>query len=501
MEPHSAPETRTPPTRLGPMLRRVGPGMVVAGSIVGSGELIATTKVGAESGFVLLWLILIGCGIKVFAQVEFGRRALIGGRTALEALDEMPGPRLKVGWPVWGWLAMTLLALGQQGGIVGALGMAVSMQVPATEQGARFQEAQDAWVQSRVELALARGGRIGDVEAGPLEAMASEEARLAALAQGLDAPTDPLIWGGLIAVLTAVLLYFGRYGLIERFSTVLVAGFTLVTTATLALLQTKEGWAVGWGDVREGLSLGVPEAGIGSALAAFGIIGVGAAELIMYPYWCLEKGYARWTGPPEDSDTWRARARGWMRVLRVDAWLSMVVYTVATAVFFLLGAAVLGRAGLDPEGENLVRILREMYVPVFGDWAAPIFLGGAFAVLYSTFFVGCGGMARIAADGLGLFGLVGRDEATRALWSRRMGAVYPLLGFVIFAFVRAPAKLVLAAGVAQALMLTVLGAGALYFRYRKTPRELMPGRAWDLGLWVSCIGFFIVGGWLLYTKL
>ncbi len=35
---------------------------------------------------------------------------------------------------------------------------------------------------------------------------------------------------------------------------------------------------------------------IGTALATFGIIGVGAAELVVYPYWCLEKGYARFTG-------------------------------------------------------------------------------------------------------------------------------------------------------------------------------------------------------------
>ena len=55
--------------------------MIVAGSIVGSGELIATTKTGAEAGFTLLWLILIGCVVKVFVQVELGRRAVITGET------------------------------------------------------------------------------------------------------------------------------------------------------------------------------------------------------------------------------------------------------------------------------------------------------------------------------------------------------------------------------------------------------------------------------------
>ena len=49
--------TETPPTAIGGMLRRLGHGLIVAGSIVGSGELIATTKTGAEAGFWLLWLI------------------------------------------------------------------------------------------------------------------------------------------------------------------------------------------------------------------------------------------------------------------------------------------------------------------------------------------------------------------------------------------------------------------------------------------------------------
>lgn len=66
-----------PPRTLGATLRRLGPGMIIAGSIVGSGELIATTKVGAEAGFSLLWVIILGCVIKVFTQVEFGRYAIL----------------------------------------------------------------------------------------------------------------------------------------------------------------------------------------------------------------------------------------------------------------------------------------------------------------------------------------------------------------------------------------------------------------------------------------
>ena len=64
------------PTTVWGILRRIGPGLIVAGSIVGSGELIATTVTGAQAGFWLLWLIIIGCVIKVFVQVELGRYAI-----------------------------------------------------------------------------------------------------------------------------------------------------------------------------------------------------------------------------------------------------------------------------------------------------------------------------------------------------------------------------------------------------------------------------------------
>ena len=75
--------------------------------------------------------------------------------------------------------------------------------------------------------------------------------------------------------------------------------------------------------------------------AGAGITGVGAAELFMYPYWCVEKGYARFVGPHEPGPEWIARARGWIRVMHVDILCSLVIYTMATVAFYL------GRAGFS----------------------------------------------------------------------------------------------------------------------------------------------------------
>ena len=69
--------------------------------MVGSGELVATTVLGAENGYTLLWLVLVSCVIKVVIQNELGRYAIGTGETTLEAFNHTPGPRLGVSWIVW----------------------------------------------------------------------------------------------------------------------------------------------------------------------------------------------------------------------------------------------------------------------------------------------------------------------------------------------------------------------------------------------------------------
>ena len=64
-DPQPTDQTREAPQDLKGTLREIGPGIIIAGSVVGSGELIATTIAGAEAGFWLLWIILIGCIVKV----------------------------------------------------------------------------------------------------------------------------------------------------------------------------------------------------------------------------------------------------------------------------------------------------------------------------------------------------------------------------------------------------------------------------------------------------
>ncbi len=119
-----------PPETLWKALREIGPGIILAGSIVGSGELIATTTLGADWGYMFLWLILFSCVIKVFVQIELGRVAISTGKPTLGVLNELRGWRFRVNWQVWWWLFMVLATVAQMGAMVGSVGQALNLAIP-----------------------------------------------------------------------------------------------------------------------------------------------------------------------------------------------------------------------------------------------------------------------------------------------------------------------------------------------------------------------------------
>lgn len=508
---------QSPPTSIVGTLRRLGPGLIIAASIVGSGELIGTTKTGAEAGFYLLWLIVLGCVIKVFVQVEFGRYAIANGRTSIEGLNEVPGPRLRVSWLMWYWLLMFSLGLGQLGGIVGGVGQALSLVVPISGDVKQLLELQDARSQfdraftaqlEQAGLADAANHRV--LSAAPeniqephravWNELHDQRGDYPVIPASLGYTYDDVYWTVIVTVITAALLVLGRYGLVQNVSAILVAGFTAVTVFNVMALQSQPQWAIDGRDLWLGLSFQLPPMRSGvsplvTALSTFGIIGVGASELIAYPYWCLEKGYARFTGPRDASAGWAQRARGWLAVMRWDAWCSMLIYTFATVAFYLAGAAVLNPEGLNPDGNSMLYTLVQMYVPVFGAWAGPLFLFGAFAVLYSTFFVATAGNARMGADAMAVFRVIDGADANRQRWVRRLCGLFPFVSLAIYLYVKNPVTLVLISGMAQSIMLPMLGGAGLFFRYRRCDDRIRPTRFWDLLLWLSVLGLLIAGGW------
>jgi uncharacterized membrane protein len=106
----------------------------------------------------------------------------------------------------------------------------------------------------------------------------------------------------------------------------------------------------------------------------------------------------------------------------------------------------------------------------------------------------------MVADGLVLAGLLKGDENSRRNAVRVTCVVWVLAALAMAFLFRAPVAMVLASGVAQALMLGALAVAVLYFRYRDIDERLTPGKSWDVLLWCSAIGFFGIAGWTLWHK-
>lgn len=431
------------PTSAVGILRQLGPGLIITASIVGSGELIVTPMLGANAGFSLLWFIIIGCVLKVFIQIELGRFTLARGMSSLQTMNLMPGPRMVVSWLLWLWLIMFLATLFQVAGMVGTLASMLTLV-------------------------------------------------------GIKVSPTLLTIG--IGLVTALLLVVGRYRFIESASTWMVVAFTACTIVAVGALQFTS-YAVTPQNIIEGLSFKLPSS-FTVAFAAFGIIGVGASELIYYPYWCLEKGYARHVGATDSSAEWAHRARGWMRVLKTDAWISCLVYTGATLAFYMLGAAVLHAKQLKITNADVIPTLSHMYQESFGMWSVWLFLIGAFVVLYSTIFVATASNARMLTDALQIFRLTSyASEAERQRMVRLLCALVPAAWTILYLLWGAPVSLVLVGAIAQGLMIPFLALVALWLNYRQTDPALRTGNVWRAWLWFAAIAMSAVGVYQVVTEI
>ena len=421
-----------PPQSLRGMLRRIGPGLLLTAAIVGTGELIATTRLGAEVGFVMLWAILFSCVVKTIVQAVWGRYTIATGETGLQALDHFPGPRLlNVNWVVWIWGLIIVLSLTLIGAMYAGLAQVMASFIPGI----------------------------------PIDA-----------------------WVVILTGLTLAVLLKGSYQRVEFLAVCMVVLFTLMTVFAAAVLTRNPDYFT-WARMAEGLSIRLPEKGLTLAIAVFGITGVNAGELSAYPYWCVEKGYARFTGPREDSEAWRRRARGWIRVMHCDILVSMVVYTLATVAFYMLGAGVLHTLGEVPKGNEMITVLSRMYTETMGTFGLILFYVGAIAVLYSTVFAATAANSRIFADMMRLMGRFRADDYPARLRYQRwfVVALTVIPCFVYFA-TGEPVQMIKVGGLVLGLMLPVLAFAVVYLRYKKLPPEVAPSRAATLLLWlVACL--------------
>jgi Mn2+/Fe2+ NRAMP family transporter len=98
--------------------RIIGPGLVVAATGIGAGDLVATLVAGSRFGYALLWAAVLGVIIKIFLVEGAGRYSLATGKTIFEGWRTVGrwttwyfGPYILIWGLVYGAAAMSSSAL------------------------------------------------------------------------------------------------------------------------------------------------------------------------------------------------------------------------------------------------------------------------------------------------------------------------------------------------------------------------------------------------------
>jgi Mn2+/Fe2+ NRAMP family transporter len=439
---------KEPPTGWWQSLRYLGPGLILGAAIVGAGELIATTALGARAGFALLWLVIFSTLVKVAVQIELARWTISTGQPALTGYNKVPPKVGRVGWVNILWIVFALSKVVQTGGVVGAVAVACSVLYPLGGPPLGF--------------------------------------------------TSLATWTVIVVAITVAALYSNKYGLIERVAVLLVVLFSLATVAIAVGLPLTP-FAYDVGDIASGFTFGIPAGTLPVALAMFGLTGVSVDEITSYPYWCIEKGYARWTGPNDGSADWERRAKGWIKVMQRDAMLSWVVYTVTTMAFYVMGAAVLHPQGLVPEGNEVITTLTRLYTDTLGEWARIVFLVGAIAVLASTLWAATPAWSRMYANVLSCAGVFDwTNSRARQRWIRGFIVALPIIWGIAYLFVQSPVIMIMIGGISGCIFLFAAVIAVWYLRRTEIDPRVKASSLFTVALAISSVAIALAG---VYTML
>jgi hypothetical protein len=114
--------------------------------------------------------------------------------------------------------------------------------------------------------------------------------------------------------------------------------------------------------------------------------------------------------------------------------------------------------------------------------------------LFSTLFAALAAWTRQVSD---IFGQVGwidfRNYEMRRKTVAILAWVIPLLWAMLFVFIKLPVLMVIIGGIVGSFLLFLVVYAALFFRYNRLQYDFIPGKLYDLWLWMSALVIFGVG--------
>lgn len=214
--------------RIRSLLRALAPGILVAATGVGAGDLATASFTGSALGLAILWAVVIGTFMKFVLNEGLTRWQLATGSTLLEGCIE------RLGWPVR-WIFLTYLLVWSffvAGALMSAVGVTGHAIYPLAE----------------------------------------------------TIHQDKIIYGVLHSLAAVAMVQLGGYRLFEKVMGLCIAVMFVVVVATAAALRPN------LAEFARGLLVPViPPGGAGWTIALIGGVG-GTVTVLCYGYWIREEG-------------------------------------------------------------------------------------------------------------------------------------------------------------------------------------------------------------------
>ena len=212
-----------------PLLALIGPGLLVAATGVGAGDLATASIAGSHLGVAVLWAVVLGAGLKFVLTEGLTRWQLTTGQTLLQGVVRHLGR--PAAWLFLAYLVIWSVAVGRA--LASACGVTTYALLPLFE----------------------------------------------------SPDTGKLVFGAVHSVLGVVLVLFGGYRLFERVMRVSILLMFITVVVTAALLRPD------LGSLMAGLVPSIPAVpgGLVWSVALLGGVG-GTVTLLCYGYWIREEG-------------------------------------------------------------------------------------------------------------------------------------------------------------------------------------------------------------------
>lgn len=443
-------------------LRWYGPGLLWMLAAVGTGSVLFTPRVASVYQYQLYWMLVLVVFFMFVMIREMARFSIVSGRSVLEGLYSLEGPR---GWAVWIIFVPQLLAAA-----VGVAGIA-------------------AIVGSALQSVLPGSGTLYAI--------------------------------GLV-ILCSGFVYAGRYARLEKLSrgmAMVLMGMTVISAGVVFpdFAALGNGLLPSWPEDPE---LYVILPWVGTILAgSMGIVWFGYwTALRGYGGGLANHAENTRQDSSQSEEQRHSRISSWIGLMSGTAAAGVIGGLIILTAFMVLGAELLAPEGILPEGPDVAVDLSRLFSDVWGEPGRYLLLLAIIIALGGSILADQDGWSRSFADmtmilrrgsqessppGViaGLFARLGK-RSREALENRKyVTRIYVLsvtgaIPVIILLLFSDPVQVMSASGIIAAAHTPFIVLLALYLNRTRLPRELRPG------LFISCMmamaGIFYLGFAAIY---